>query len=157
MYKKLISAAAMTIALVGCDKSNDGKMNDYTFQGAFEPGSYEDFKQTAGDRVFFSTNGTSLSADAKGTLDKQVEWLNKYPNTVFTVEGHCDERGTSEYNLGLGERRAHSVRKYLGGKGLGDARMNTVSFGKERPDDAGHNEAAWSKNRRAVTVVSSGK
>ena len=154
MYKKLISAAAMTLALVGCDRNNDPKpMNDFTFQGTYEAGSYEDFKQNAGDRVFFALASSYLSKDSKAALDKQIEWLNKYPNTIFTVEGHADERGTSEYNLALGDRRAHSVRKHILSKGVSKARISTVSFGKERPDVTGHNEAAWSKNRRAVTVV----
>lgn len=154
MYKKLMSAAAMTLALVGCDKGNDPKpMNDFTFQGAYEPGSYEDFKQNAGDRVFFALASSNLSKDSKDALDKQIEWLNKYPNTIFTVEGHADERGTSEYNLALGDRRAHAVRRHILAKGVSKARISTVSFGKERPDVTGHNEAAWSKNRRAVTVI----
>ncbi len=154
MYKKLMSAAAMTLALVGCDKNNDPKpMNDFTFQGAYEPGSYEDFKQNSGDRVFFALASARLSSDAKSALDKQIAWLNKYPNTIFTIEGHADERGTSEYNLALGDRRAFSVRKHILAKGVSKARISTVSFGKERPDVTGHNEAAWSKNRRAVTVI----
>ena len=154
MYKKLLGAAAMTLALVGCDKGNDVKpMNDFTFQGAYEPGSYEDFKQVSGDRVFFALASSNLSKAAKADLDKQVEWLNKYPNTIFTVEGHADERGTSEYNLALGDRRAHSVRKHVLAKGISKSRISTVSFGKERPDVMGHNQAAWAKNRRAVTVI----
>ncbi len=154
MYKKLISAAAMTLALVGCDRNNDPKpMNDFTFQGTYEPGSYEDFKQNAGDRVFFALASSNLSKDSKAALDKQIEWLNKYPNTIFTIEGHADERGTSEYNLALGDRRAHSVRRYILAKDISKARISTVSFGKERPDVTGNNEAAWSKNRRAVTVI----
>ncbi len=154
MYKKLLGAAAMTLALVGCDKGNDAKpMNDFTFQGAYEPGSYEDFKQNAGDRVFFALASSRLSSAAKADLNKQVDWLNKYPNTIFTVEGHADERGTSEYNLALGDRRAHSVRKHILASGVSKSRISTVSFGKERPDVMGHNEAAWGKNRRAVTVI----
>ena len=154
MYKKLLSAAAMTLALVGCDKGNNAKpMNDFTFQGSYEPGSYEDFKQTAGDRVLFALASSNLSKAAKADLDKQVEWLNKYPNTIFTLEGHADERGTSEYNLALGDRRAHSVRKHILGKGISQSRISTVSFGKERPGVMGHNQAAWAQNRRAVTVI----
>lgn len=154
MYKKLLGAAAMTLALVGCDKSNDPKpMNEFTFQGAYEPGTYEDFKQNAGDRVFFALASSHLSKETKDDLNKQIDWLNKYPNTIFTVEGHADERGTSEYNLALGDRRAHSIRRYILGQGVSKARISTVSFGKERPDVMGHNNAAWSKNRRAVTVI----
>lgn len=154
VYKKLISVAALALGLAACDKSDEPTpMNDYTSQGTFEPGSYEDFKHTAGDRVFFSTNGSNLSKEAKADLDKQVEWLKKYADKNITVEGHCDERGTSEYNLGLGDRRAFSVRNYMKHHGISESRISTVSFGKERPDVMGHNEASWSKNRRAVTVV----
>ncbi len=154
MYKKLLSVAAMTLALVGCSKNNDPKpMNDFTFQGVYEEGSYEHFKQIAGDRVMFALASSSLSNSAKGALDKQVSWLNKYPKSIFTVEGHADERGTSEYNLALGDRRAHSVRKHMLANGISNTRISTVSFGKERPDVMGHNEGAWSQNRRAVTVI----
>lgn len=154
MSKKLLATACMALALVGCSKKNEPRpMNDFTFQGAYEEGSYEHFKQTAGDRVFFSLASSNLSKDARADLDKQVDWLNKYPNTLFTVEGHADERGTTQYNLALGDRRASAVRSYLLSKGISNARISTVSFGKERPDVMGQNEAAWSKNRRAVTVV----
>lgn len=154
MYKKLLGAAAMTLALVACDKDNGpAPMNDFTFQGSFEPGTYEDFKHTAGDHVYFALNSSNLSKEAKADLDKQVDWLKKYPKTIFTVEGHADERGTSEYNLALGDRRAHAVRKHIVGAGVSEERISTVSFGKERPDAIGHNEGAWAKNRRAVSVV----
>lgn len=154
MSKKILATAVMALALVGCSKNKEPRpMNDFTFQGTYEEGSYEHFKQTAGDRVFFALASSQLSSAARADLDKQVEWLNKYPNTLFTVEGHADERGTSEYNLALGDRRAHAVRKYLLGKGVSKARISTVSFGKERPDVMGHNEAAWAQNRRSVTVV----
>lgn len=154
MYKKLISAAAMTLALVGCDRNNGpNPMNEFTFQGTYEAGSYEDFKQNAGDRIFFALASSNLSSNAKTALDKQIAWLNQYPDTIFTIEGHADERGTSGYNLALGDRRAHSVRKHILGKGVSKSRISTVSFGKERPDVVGHNQAAWAKNRRAVTVI----
>ncbi|MGE5547352.1 MAG: peptidoglycan-associated lipoprotein Pal [Solirubrobacterales bacterium] len=116
-------------------------------------GSPEDFVANVGDRVFFDYDKYSLRADAKATLDKQVAWLKKYPNYSLTVEGHADERGTREYNLALGERRANAVKEYLTANGLPAARVKTVSYGKERPVALGSNEAAWSQNRRGVTVL----
>lgn len=153
--KKIISVAALGLALAACDSDDKGMnpMNDYTFQGNFEPGSSEDFKHTAGDRVFFALNSSNLTAEAKATLDKQAEWLKKYNNKLFTIEGHADERGNSEFNLALGERRAENVRKHMVKAGIDKSRISTVSFGKERPDVVGHDEAAWSKNRRAVSVI----
>lgn len=117
------------------------------------PGSKEDFIANVGDRVFFDYNKSDLRADAKAQLDKQVEWLKKYPNTKTLIEGHADERGTREYNFALGERRAKSVVEYLKAKGVAAARVRMVSYGKERPAVLGSNEAAWAQNRRAVTVV----
>jgi peptidoglycan-associated lipoprotein len=118
------------------------------------PGSEQDFIANVGDRVFFDYDKFALRADAKATLDKQVAWLKKYPTYKLTVEGHADERGTREYNLALGERRANSVREYLAGNGLTKDRVKTISYGKERPVALGSNEAAWSQNRRSVTVLS---
>jgi len=116
-------------------------------------GSKEDFIANVGDRVFFDLDKSSLRADAKATLDKQAAWLKTYQNYSFTVEGHADERGTREYNLALGERRANSVREYLIANGVAASRIKVVSYGKERPVALGSNEAAWSQNRRGVTVL----
>jgi peptidoglycan-associated lipoprotein len=124
--------------------------------GAPRPGSAEDFQQNVGDRVFFATDKSDLSAEARATLQKQAVWLRRYPNVTVTIEGHCDERGTREYNLALGERRANAVREYLRNLGVDTARMKTISYGKERPVALGSNEAAWAQNRRAVTVVNGG-
>lgn len=118
------------------------------------PGSEQDFIANVGDRVFFDFDKYSVRADAKATLDKQVAWLKKYPTYNLTVEGHADERGTREYNLALGERRANAVKEYLAANGLPAARVKTISYGKERPVALGSNEAAWSQNRRGVTVLS---
>lgn len=118
------------------------------------PGSEQDFIANVGDRVFYDFDKYSLRADAKATLDKQVAWLKKYPTYNLTVEGHADERGTREYNLALGERRANAVKEYLVAGGLPAARVKTISYGKERPVALGSNEAAWSQNRRGVTVLS---
>lgn len=123
-------------------------------QKSIVPGSVEDFIANVGDRVFFDYDKYSVRADAKATLDKQVAWLKKYPTYNITVEGHADERGTREHNLALGERRANSVKEYLAANGLPAARVKTISYGKERPVALGSNEAAWSQNRRGVTVLS---
>jgi peptidoglycan-associated lipoprotein len=116
-------------------------------------GSVEDFLKNVGDRVFFDFDKSNLTDEGKATLDKQVAWLKKYGQWSITIEGHCDERGTREYNLALGERRANSVKKYLAGAGVADSRLKTISYGKERPAVQGSNEAAWAQNRRGVTVL----
>jgi peptidoglycan-associated lipoprotein len=118
------------------------------------PGSAEDFVLNVGDRVFFDFDRYDLKADAQRTLDSQAAWLKKYPSASITIEGHCDERGTREYNLALGDRRAQSVKDYLVSLGIDPGRLTTISYGKERPAVAGPpNEATWSLNRRGVTVI----
>ena len=124
--------------------------------GAPRPGSAEDFAVNVGDRVFFDFDKYDLSAEGRATLQKQAVWLRRYPAVTVTIEGHADERGTREYNLALGERRANSVREYLRALGVEPNRMRTISYGKERPVALGSNEEAWKQNRRAVTVVSGG-
>ena len=117
-------------------------------------GSVDDFLKNVGDRVFFDYDKSAVRADAKVTLDKQIAWLKQYPSYAITVEGHADERGTREYNLALGERRANSVKQYLTANGIPAARVKTISYGKEKPVALGSNEAAWAQNRRGVTVLS---
>jgi len=124
--------------------------------GTARPGSAEDFQQNVGDRVFFDFDKYDLSAEARAVLQKQAVWLRRYPSVAIAIEGHCDERGTREYNLALGERRANSVREYLRALGVEQNRMKTISYGKERPVALGSNEDAWRQNRRAVSVVSGG-
>ena len=119
-------------------------------------GTVEDFQVNVGDRVFFDTDRSDLSGAARGTLDRQAAWLQQYASVAVTVEGHADERGTREYNLALGERRANSVRNYLVSLGIPASRITTVSYGKERPAVVGSNPQAWSQNRRGVTVITSG-
>jgi len=122
--------------------------------GAAVPGSQADFLLSVpSDRVFFDTDVYALSAEARATLDAQAEYLTRYPNVTVTIEGHADERGTREYNLALGDRRANSVRNYLESRGIAAGRMTTISWGKERPAVEGSTEEAWSRNRRAVTVL----
>jgi peptidoglycan-associated lipoprotein len=121
-----------------------------------KPGSQEDLAVNVGDRVFFDTDKYSVSAEAKATLQRQAAWLAKYPNVAVTVEGHCDERGTREYNLALGDRRANSARDALVGLGVAASRIKTISYGEERPDCVESTDSCWAKNRRAVTVVTGG-
>lgn len=122
-------------------------------QGAV-PGSREDFLAQAGsDRIFFGTDDYSVDAEDRATLDRQAAWLRKYPNVRVTIEGHCDERGTREYNFALGDRRANAAKDYLASAGIPASRMTTISYGKERPAATGSDENAWAQNRRAVTVL----
>lgn len=120
-------------------------------QGA-RPGSIEEFKAEVGDRVFFGFDRFDLTPDARDVLEKQSEWLKRFPNVTVTVTGHTDERGTREYNLALGDRRANSVKSYLVALGIEPNRIRTVSYGKESPVDPRSVEDAWSQNRRGVTV-----
>jgi len=117
------------------------------------PGSVQDFVVSAGDRVFFTTDSADLTGASRATLDKQAAWLKKYSSYPILIEGHADERGTREYNLALGARRATATRNYLIGKGVAASRMRTISYGKERPVAVCDDISCWSQNRRAVTVV----
>ena len=117
-------------------------------------GSQRDFTVNVGDRVFFETDSSSLTSTARATLDKQAQWLQRYSTYRITIEGHADERGTREYNLALGARRAAATRDYLAARGVGRARLRTISFGKERPVAVCDDISCWSQNRRAVTVLS---
>ena len=117
------------------------------------PGSQQDLVVNVGDRVFFGYDQIDLSPEARSTLERQAAWLKQYPNVSITVEGHADERGTREYNLALGEKRAASTKSYLMSLGIDGSRLNTISYGKERPAVPEASAAAWSQNRRAVTVV----
>jgi peptidoglycan-associated lipoprotein len=116
-------------------------------------GSIEEFQQTVGDRVFFGFDKYDLTPEARSQLEQQAAWLKTYPQHSITIEGHADERGTREYNLALGERRASSVKNYLVALGIDPNRVQTISYGKERPEVLGSNEAAWAQNRRAVTTL----
>jgi len=121
---------------------------------AIVPGSAADFLDKVGsDKVYFATDSYEIDSASQATLDRQSGWLNQYPAVKITIEGHCDERGTREYNLALGERRANAAKDYLVSLGVPAARLTTISYGKERPVALGSNEAAWAQNRRAVTIV----
>jgi peptidoglycan-associated lipoprotein len=124
--------------------------------GQIVPGSQEDFLANIGqygDRILFDTDRFNVDSEDQVTLQKQAQWLARYPNTRITVEGHADERGTRDYNLALGERRANSAKNYLISVGVDAGRIQTVSYGKERPAAMGSDESAWAQNRRAVTVT----
>ena len=123
---------------------------------AIVPGSIRDLVVNVGDRVFFDFDKSDLKPDARATLEKQAAWLKRFPSITVTIEGHCDERGTREYNLALGERRANAAKDFLVALGINPGRLNTVSYGKERPVAFGHDEAAWAQNRRAVMTVTGG-
>jgi len=116
-------------------------------------GSQEDLVVTVGDRVFFGYDSAELDADAQELLQEQAAWLKQYDKSSVTIEGHCDERGTREYNLALGEKRAQAVKNYLNSLGVSASSMSTISYGKERPAVIGSHDGAWSQNRRSVTIV----
>ncbi len=117
------------------------------------PGSSQDFTVNVGDRIFFDTDSSVIRADAQATLAKQAQWLGQYSNYTITIEGHADERGTREYNIALGARRAAATRDFLASRGVPANRINTISYGKERPVAACDDISCWTQNRRAVTVL----
>ena len=117
------------------------------------PGSEEDLVANVGDRVFFDFNMSNLKPDARGTLDRQAAWMAKYASVMVQVAGNCDDRGTEEYNLALGSRRANAAADYLEAKGVSRSRITTISYGKDRPTAMGDNEQAWAQNRNAITSV----
>jgi peptidoglycan-associated lipoprotein len=141
------------LALGACAKNQATDSLASGANGVSTPGSQQDFVVNVGDRVFFETDQTDLTPQARATLDKQAQWLQQYGNYTFTIEGHADERGTREYNIALGARRAQTVRDYLAAQGIQPGRMRTVSYGKERPVAVCNDISCWSQNRRAVTVL----
>ncbi|MFY9657645.1 MAG: peptidoglycan-associated lipoprotein Pal [Methylocystis sp.] len=157
----LLVALAAALSLAACAK-NTAAEDPGAFGvaggrgGAGAPGSPQDFATNVGDRVFFETDSTDLTPTAQATLNRQAEWLNRYPRYAFAVEGHADERGTREYNFALGAQRAEAVKNYLASHGVAASRIRTTSFGKERPVAVCDDISCWSQNRRAVTVLSGG-
>jgi peptidoglycan-associated lipoprotein len=125
-------------------------------QQSIVPGSLQDFQVNVGDRVFFEYDRADLDDRARGVLQKQAAWLQRFGPVILIVEGHADERGTREYNLALSARRAQSVKDYLASLGVSGARLETISYGKERPVCVESNEACWSQNRRGVSTIKSG-
>ncbi len=163
MSLRLTSMIAAVLLLAACESTppdsgtagagGGGSGSGLTQSTAPRPGSQEDLVVNVGDRVFFDTDRSTIRPDGRATLDKQSAWLKQHPQNVITVEGHADERGTREYNLALGNRRATAAKNYLVATGINPNRITTISYGKERPAVVGSNEQAWSQNRRAVSVV----
>ena len=129
--------------------SNTGLMG----RGNAAPGSQEDLTQSAGDRIYFDTDQSQVTQQGAATLDRQAQWLRQYPRISVWVAGNCDERGTEEYNLALGQRRANADRDYLASRGIESRRIQTISYGKDRPVDTGSGEDSWAHNRNAITSV----
>ncbi|MGP9810064.1 peptidoglycan-associated lipoprotein Pal [Rhodopseudomonas sp. NSM] len=153
---KLAAVLAVALSMGACANNKTGLGADGAMANAATPGSQQDFVVNVGDRVFFESDQTELSPQAVATLDKQAQWLQSYNRYSFTIEGHADERGTREYNIALGARRAQSVRNYLASRGIDPSRMRTISYGKERPVAVCNDISCWSQNRRAVTVLNAG-
>jgi peptidoglycan-associated lipoprotein len=147
---KLVLALTAALMIAACANKPADQAG---LAGSAAPGSQQDFVVNVGDRVFFESDSTELSAQARATLDKQAQWLAQYNRYSFTIEGHADERGTREYNIALGARRAQTVRQYLVARGVEANRMRTISYGKERPVAVCNDISCWSQNRRAVTVL----
>ncbi len=162
MLKKLLLLVAAGFFLASCAATNTKQGGDVdaasssassSSDGSITAGTQEDLIVNVGDRVFFEFDSSELTVDAQSTLDAQAAWLQQYPDTNITIEGHADERGTREYNLALGDKRAFAVYSYLAQAGIDTNRMDYVSWGKERPEVIGSEETAWSQNRRGVTLV----
>ena len=164
--RKVLSVFAAVLLLAACETASDQSAGTAGTGGATgagaaattarpgpRPGSQEDLVANVGDRVFYDFDKSDLKPEARRTVERWAAWLLQYPNVNVTIEGHCDERGTREYNIGLGERRAAAAKNFLVSLGIDARRVATISYGKERPAVVGSNEAAWSQNRRGVMVV----
>ncbi|QDH15531.1 peptidoglycan-associated lipoprotein Pal [Oecophyllibacter saccharovorans] len=157
---RTMTALALGLALAACSSSTgeggngsgNGNNSGMT-SNAPVPGSEADLVATAGDRVYFALNQNTLSPEARETLDKQAAWMKRYPQVNVLVAGNCDDRGTQEYNIALGQRRANAVRNYLQAQGIAPSRISTISYGKDRPTVDGDSQDAWAQNRNAITSV----
>ena len=156
---RLAAAAAMALSVAACSQENkeglEAGLNPNAGRGAqaATPGSARDFSQNVGDIVYFSSDSSDITPEAQQTLAKQAQWLKQYSQYTITVEGHADERGTREYNIALGARRAVAVRDFLARNGVSAQRIRHVSYGKERPVAVCNDISCWSQNRRAQTVL----
>jgi peptidoglycan-associated lipoprotein len=156
MNIKMLGAFAAVALLAACAQQTATTAQTGTGAAATSgptPGSEEDLVANVGDRVFYDFNRSSLKPDARATLDRQSGWLAKYTSVNVQVSGNCDDRGTEEYNLALGQRRANAAADYLKAKGVAGSRITTISYGKDRPTASGDNEQAWAQNRNAITSV----
>jgi len=147
---RIAAAFAAMLLLAACAGTQDPNAQG----GRAVPGSAQDFVVNVGDRVFFTVDSSDLTPEARATLDRQAQWLRQYNRYTFVIEGHADERGTREYNVALGARRAAATRDYLLARGVEASRMRTISYGKERPVATCDAENCWNQNRRAVTALS---
>ena len=154
IQKFMISLFAALFLLSGCS-SSIGKNNRHNIHEneINENQHIVEFERLVGDMVFFDFDSAGLSQKAQNTLNAQAKWLTHHPAFSITIEGHCDERGTREYNIALGARRAESIKRFLVNSGISESRIETISYGKERPAVIGNNEEAFSKNRRGVTAI----
>jgi peptidoglycan-associated lipoprotein len=150
---RLVAAMVLAGSLAACASRTE---DPNALAGASTPGSIQDFVVNVGDRVFFDTDSSEINSSGQATLDKQAQWLSRYPNYSFAIEGHADERGTREYNFALGARRAEAAKNYLIARGVGGNRIRTTSYGKERPVAVCDDISCWSQNRRAQTVLAGG-
>jgi peptidoglycan-associated lipoprotein len=156
--QKLFGALAAVALLAACGSDSDSNRaatgtGGVGGSGSVRPGSQEDLVANIGDRVFFETDRANIRADQRPALERQARWMQQHAQVQVSVEGHADERGTREYNLALGQRRANAARDVLVASGVSGARVSTISYGKDRPTALGSTEDAWAQNRRAVTVV----
>ena len=151
------AVVAASLALAACSSTKEEAQAPVTTTpSSIKPGSAEDFRVNVGDTVLFDLDQHSIRPDAQGILQKQAAWLKQYPSVRLMVEGHCDERGTREYNLALGDRRAYAVKEFLVSLGVDAARLQTKSYGKERPVCAESDDSCWQQNRRGYSVISAG-
>ncbi|MFY9589342.1 peptidoglycan-associated lipoprotein Pal [Rickettsia endosymbiont of Halotydeus destructor] len=151
--QKITLAFLALFVLAGCNTTKKAVQNDGMMSQGEETSLTRDFEKHAGNAVWFAYNSSALSEKAKEELEKQACWLSRHSHVKATVEGHCDDRGTREYNMALGEKRAAAAQKFLIQKGVERSRVSTISYGKDRPAMPGDNEEAYAYNRRAVTVV----
>jgi peptidoglycan-associated lipoprotein len=159
MLARFVAVAGALALLAACSHAPEpapgpgGPMGPGMGASRFGPGSQQDLAASAGDRVFFDYDQVDIKPEGQQTLQKQSEWLRRYPNVTVTIEGHCDERGTREYNLALGERRAQAVKNVLVALGIPAGRISTISYGKERPEIPHSDDSSYAQNRRGVTTV----
>ncbi len=153
---RLMMVLSLSLFVAACSQNprpEDVGLSPYGKGGPATPGSQRDFTQNVGDIVYFTTDSTDISPEAQQTLAQQARWLQQYAQYTITIEGHADERGTREYNIALGARRAQAVRDFLARNGVNAARIRTISYGKERPVAVCNDISCWSQNRRAQTVL----
>ncbi|MCL2428875.1 MAG: peptidoglycan-associated lipoprotein Pal [Alphaproteobacteria bacterium] len=160
MTVKIAGALAAVALLAACSSSPSPQTSAATTGAGASastagpmPGTEEDLVANVGDRVFFAFDSSQLSGEARATLERQAGWLGHFPQVSVQIAGNTDDRGTEEYNLALGQRRANAARDYLVARGVNSSRIHTISFGKDRPTALGDNEEAWAQNRNAITSV----